>query len=108
MKEKDKALKAVYGEWGMLYREQLLEQDKEKYYLLLCSGELHEYITKLDVQTEHLYERIVKELKEKNAVSDALKRSNPNLWKKNMDNICKQAKKIVNENIIHKTEERLM
>jgi hypothetical protein len=62
-----RAVVAAYGEWGALYRRYLLDRDKEKYYILLGSGELFERITEFDVKAEHLYEKTVKDLKAENA-----------------------------------------
>ena len=81
----------VYGRWGAVYRNYLKEHDSEKYYTLLSSHELHEYITKLDVQAEHLYDDTVEKLKEKGRISPELKKSDPVLWQSQMNVIEKQA-----------------
>ena len=57
------ALIAAYGEWGALYRRYLIDRDKEKYYILLGSGELFDYITKIDVKAERLYAKTVEDLR---------------------------------------------
>lgn len=85
----------VYGRWGAVYRNYLKEHDREKYYTLLSSHELHEYITKLDVQVEHLYDDTVEQLKEKRKISSALKKSDPVLWQSQMKAVEKQAEELV-------------
>ena len=88
-------LEMVYGRWGAVYRNYLKEHDSEKYYTLLSSHELHEYITKLDVQVEHLYDDTVEQLKEKRKISSALKKSDPVLWQSQMNAVEKQAEELV-------------
>ncbi len=88
-------LEMVYGRWGAVYRNHLKEHDREKYYTLLSSHELHEYISKLDVQAEHLYDDTVERLKEKRRFSPALKKSDSELWQSQMNAIEKQAEELV-------------
>lgn len=88
-------LEMVYGRWGAVYRNRLKEHDREKYYTLLSSHELHEYITKLDVQAEHLYDDTVEQLKEKRKISSALEKSDPGLWQSKMNAVEKQAEELV-------------
>lgn len=88
-------LEMVYGRWGAVYRNHLKEHDREKYYTLLSSHELHEYISKLDVQAEHLYDDTVEQLKEKRKISSALKKSDPVFWQSQMNAVEKQAEELV-------------
>ena len=85
----------VYGRWGAVYRNHLKEHDREKYYTLLSSNEFHEYISKLDVQAEHLYDDTVEKLREKRKISSALEKSDPVLWQSKMNAIEKQAEELV-------------
>ena len=85
----------VYGRWGAVYRNYLKEHDREKYYTLLSSHELHDYITKIDVRAEHLYNDTVEKLKEKRKISSALKKSDPVLWQSQMNAVEKQAEELV-------------
>ena len=81
---KEAVLEAVYGKWGRLYRKRLIERDREKYYSLLAARELHDYISKIDVRAEHLYDKTLTELKAKKRITPSLKKSNPTLWQKRM------------------------
>ena len=98
-------LEMVYGRWGAVYRNHLKEHNREKYYTLLSSHELHEYITKLDVQAEHLYDDTVEKLKEKRKISSALEKSDPKLWQRKMNAIEKQAEELVLRMMILSEEE---
>ena len=92
---RQKVLEMVYGRWGAVYRNHLKEHNREKYYTLLSSNELHEYITKLDIQAEHLYDDTVEKLKKKSNVTAVLQKSDPNLWQSKMNAIEKQAEELV-------------
>ena len=97
---KEMVLEEVYGKWGKLCRKRLIERDREKYHSLLAARELHDYITKIDVRAERLYEKTVNELKAKKKITPSLKKSNPRLWQKRMTAAEKQASKLVYQTII--------
>ena len=97
---RQKVLEMVYGRWGAVYRNHLKEHNREKYYTLLSSNELHEYITKLDIQAEHLYDDTVEKLKKKSNVTAVLQKSDPNLWQSKMNAIEKQAAELVRRMVI--------
>lgn len=97
---KEAVLEAVYGKWGKLCRERMIEQDREKYYTLLAASEFYDYITEIDVRAERLYEKTVNELKTKMNITPSLKKSNRYLWQKGMLDIEKQASELVYNTII--------
>jgi hypothetical protein len=97
---KEAVLEAVYGKWGRLYRKRLIERDREKYYSLLAARELHDYISKIDIRAEHLYDKTLTELKAKKRITPSLKKSNPTLWQKRMTAVQKQAGEIVYQTVI--------
>lgn len=68
-----------------------MDNDKEKYYTLLCGGELYEYITQTGVRAEHLYAQTVQNLMRQQGVTSELKRKNPVLWGKRMNEISRRA-----------------
>lgn len=97
---REKALLATYGEWGTRYRRYLIDHDKEKYYTLLSAGVLYDHISSINLQAEHLYEKIVRDLEEKKQITTELKKSEPDLWQNKMNAIKKQAGEIVCQMII--------
>lgn len=46
-------LEITYGKYGTQYRKHLIENDTERYYTLIASGELYEYIAQKDREGEH-------------------------------------------------------
>ena len=97
---KKTVLEMIYGRWGVLYRKHLIQADKEKYYTLLSAQELHDYITKVDLQAEHLFDDTVRALMKKKKVTPELKKSDPERWKSQMSIIEKQADEVVCQAVI--------
>ena len=97
---KEKVLEMIYGRWGVLYRKHLIQADKERYYALLSAQELHDYITKVALQAEHLYEDTVRVLMKQKKMTPELKESDPELRKSQMSLIEKQAEKSVCQAVI--------
>jgi len=62
---------------------------------------LNSYLANVDEQANNLFLRLVKELAEKENVTEELKASNQMLWVQKMNNIRNRAKEIVNEEMIY-------
>lgn len=102
LRNKEKALEAVYGKWGTRYRDHLIKHDKEKYYTLLSSRTLHEYITEVDLAADRLYEETVSRLIKQNSATEKLRKSNPELFEKIMKRINGEATETVCREVIFK------
>lgn len=48
----DEVLKITYGKYGAKYRQNLIENDAERYYILKASGELYEHIIAKDLEKD--------------------------------------------------------
>lgn len=73
---------------------------KVLYYNLLTSGKLHSHLADTEKQAQQLFLRLVKELAEKENVTEKLKAENAMLWVQKMNNIHNRATEIVNNQII--------
>ena len=73
----------------------------DKYIILLTSGKLNRYLADIDRQAEEIFPRLVKELAEKEGVTEALKAENQMLWVQKMNNICNAAMEIVSNDLIY-------
>lgn len=49
----DEVLKITYGKYGAKYRQYLIENDAERYYILKASGELYNHIAKKNREGEY-------------------------------------------------------
>ena len=91
---------ANIGVWGMRHKRYLKQNHKVRYYNLLTSGKLNSYLADIEQQAQQLFLRLVKDLAEKENVTEKLKSDNPMLWVQKMNNIRKRATEIVNEQVI--------
>ena len=89
------------GVWAMRHKRYLKQNHKVRYYNLLTSGKLDSYLADIEEQAQNLFSRLVKDLAEKENVTEKLKSDNPMLWVQKMNNIRNQATEIVNEQVIY-------
>ena len=92
---------ANIGVWGMRHKRYLKQNHKVLYYNLLTSGKLNSYLADVEQQAQDLFLRLVKDLDEKENVTEELKASDMMLWVQKMNNIRNQATEIVNAEIIY-------
>ena len=89
------------GIWGQRHKIYLLNHHKVRYYNLLTSCKLVNYFADIDEQAENMYQLLVKQLAEKEGVTEQLKAENPILWVQQMNNIQNRAREIVNAELIY-------
>lgn len=89
------------GVWAMRHKRYLKQNHKVFYYNLLTSGKLNSYLTDIEQQTQNLFLRLVKDLAEKENVTENLKATDQMLWVRKMNNIRNRATEIVNAELIY-------
>lgn len=89
------------GVWALRHKRYLKQHHKVLYYNLLTSGKLHSYLDDIEEQAQQLFLRLVKELAEKEGVTEQLKAENAMLWVRKMNNIRSVATEIIFEEIIY-------
>jgi len=67
----------------------------------LTSGKLNSYLTDIEQQAQNLFFRLVKDLAEKENVTEELKATDMMLWVQKINNIHNRATEIVNTNIVY-------
>ena len=92
---------ANIGVWEMRHKRYLKQNHKVLYYNLMTSGKLNSYLADIEQQAQNLFLRLVKELAEKENVTEKLKSTDMMLWVQKMNNIHNSATEIVNERIIY-------
>ena len=90
------------GVWGQRHLRYIREHRKALYTGLLLNGKLNSDLADLNEQAEDMFFRLVKELAEKENVTEELKATNMMLWVQKMNNIRNRAMEIVNADIIYK------
>lgn len=93
--------KTNIGVWAMRHKRYLKQNHKVRYYNLLTSGKLNSYLADVEQQAQQLFLRQVKDLTEKENITEKLKSENQMLWVQKMNNIRNQATEIVNAEIIY-------
>lgn len=93
--------KANIGAWAMRHKRYLKQNHKVRYYNLLTSGKLNSYLADVEQQAQDLFLRLVKDLAEKENVTEELKSTDMMLWVMKMNNIRNRATEIVNAELIY-------
>ncbi len=92
---------ANIGVWAMRHKRYLKQNHKVRYYNLLTSGKLNSYLADIEQQAQQLFLRLVKDLAEKENVTEELKATGMILWVQRMNNIRNRATEIVNAELIY-------
>ena len=101
LKLPEEETQANIGVWGMRHKRYLKQNHKVRYYNLLTSGKLNSYLADIEQQAQDLFLRLVKDLAEKENVTEELKATDMMLWVQKMNNICNRATEIVNAELIY-------
>ena len=88
------------GIWGKRHVRYLKQYHKVRYFNLLTSGELNCYLTDIDEQAEDMFFRLVKQMAEREGVTEQLKAQNQMEWVGRMNNIRNIAAEIINHELI--------
>jgi len=89
------------GIWGQRRRRYLKEHHRILYYNLLTKGKLHDHLADINEEAEKMFTRLVRQLSEKEGVTEQLKAADQILWVQKMNNICNKAIEIVNNELIY-------
>ena len=89
------------GVWALRHKRYLKQHHKVLYYNLLTSGKLHSHLADIEEQAQQLFLRLVKELAEKEGVTEQLKATDQMAWVRRMNNIRNRAAEMVNNEVIY-------
>ena len=93
--------KVEIGIWGKRHLRYIKQHHKIRYTNLLTSCKLTAYLADIDDQAEEMFFRLVKQLAEKEGVTEQLKAENQMMWVKRMNYIRNHAEEIVNAELIY-------
>ena len=88
------------GLWGQRHLRYIKQNRKMLYLNLLTSGKLNGYLSDLDKQAEDMFSRLVKQMAEREGVTEKLKAENQMEWVGRMNNIRSRAKEVINNELI--------
>ena len=89
------------GIWGQRHLRYIRKHKVGLYAELLTTGKLNDYLADLNEQAEAMFSRLVKQLPEKEGVTEALKAENQMLWVQRMNNIRSAAMESVANDLIY-------
>ena len=89
------------GIWGQRHRRYLEEHRRVRYANLLTSGKLNGYLVDIDRQAEEMFERLVKQMAEREGVTEPLKAANSMEWVRKLNSIRNRAVEITNSELIY-------
>ena len=93
--------KVEIGIWGKRHLKYIKHRRPILYTNLLTSCKLTAYLANIDEEATEMFNRLVKQLAEKEGITEHLKGEDQLLWVKRMNNIRNQATEIVNNEIIY-------
>ena len=89
------------GIWGQRHLRYIRKHKVSLYAELLTTGKLNDYLADLNEQAEAMFSQLVKQLPEKEGVTEALKAENQMLWVQRMNNLRNAATEIVSSELIY-------
>ena len=92
--------KQPIGIWGQRHARHLKQHHKILYYNLLTSGKLNAHLAEIDRQAEEMFFRLVKQMAEREGVTEQLKAQNQMEWVGRMNNIRNGVAEIIYAEII--------
>ena len=92
---------ANIGVWSMRHKRFLRENHRVLYANLMTSGKLVTYLDDIEQQATAMFLRLVKELAEKENITEELKATDQMLWVQRMNNIRNRSTEIVNSELIY-------
>lgn len=89
------------GIWGQRHKRYLKQNHRVLYMNLLTSGKLNSYLADIDEQAEDMFSRLVKQMAEREGITEQHKADDQMKWLARMNNIRSRATEIVNNEIIY-------
>ena len=89
------------GLWGQRHLRYIKQHRKILYINLLTSGKLNEHLADTDKQADNMFSRLVKQMAEREGVTEQFKADNQMEWVARMNNIRSRATEIVNGDLLY-------
>ena len=89
------------GKYGLLRLNYMKKEKLRLYFDLLVNDKLNEYLHNIDTTVMEMVQKLIKELTEKENITEELKQNNQILWVSEMNNIKNIAEEIVLKEYIY-------
>lgn len=83
------------GIWGMRYYDYIKEHRPAFCTSLMVQCKLNSHLHEVDVRAKEMYDALIKQLAEKQGVTEQLKADNQMLWVQKVNNIANQVRELV-------------
>ena len=91
----------IYGKYGMLRKQFLKEHRSARYQYMLLTGKLNEHLNQIDQEVREQVEMLMKQMVEKQGVTEELKVQDQMKWVRLMNNIKVSAEEIILKNMVY-------
>ncbi len=89
------------GVWGRRHRDYLIENKKAVYSLMRTRNTLHSYLADINEQADEMFDKLVRDMKKAEGITEELKAKDQMAWVGAMENIRSRATEIVNKELIY-------
>ena len=89
------------GVWGTRHYHHLRKANRVLFSQLTISGKMNDYLANIDKQAEEMVSQLVKQLAEKDGITETLKAADQMEWVRRMNSVRAQATEIVNNELIY-------
>ncbi len=89
------------GIWGQRHLRYIRQHKRVFYAILLTSCKLNSYLADVDEQAEEMFSQLVKQLAEKQYITETLKAEDQMLWVQRMNAVRETATEIINNDLIY-------
>ncbi len=97
----DEPKREPIGVWGQRHLNYIQKHCKLFYNKMLNEHTLYDYLLQLDRDAEETFNRLIKQMAEREGITEQLKADNQMEWVARMNNIRQRATEIVNTEIIY-------
>ena len=98
---KDGPEREPIGVWGQRHLKHIIKHCKPFYNKMLGEHMLYDYLLQLDRDAEDTFNRLIKQMAEREGVTKTLKADNQIEWVGRINNISQRAAEVINSDIIY-------
>ena len=96
----DEPEREPFGVWGQRHLEYIQKHSKAFYFKLLCEDKLYDYLLQLNCDAEEMFNLLMRQMAEREGVTEQLKEDNQLAWVARMNNIRQRATEVVNSELV--------
>lgn len=89
------------GIWGQRHLRYIRQHKRLLHTNLLTSGKLNSYLADIDRQAEEMFSQLVKQMAERESITEKLKAKNQMDWVGKMNNIRSAVEEVINTELIY-------